>query len=230
MDSPDYIHTPFARPSPNPLDASAQALALSPSAGPPAWPGSDNSIRSSSTLSSVASPSEWSWSQASSSTGHSSPSSVGSSPLLGGDDCVRSPALLAYRDALQPATAAAARARRSFASRTADKFQQLHPQSHAFVLSFARTPCMAVQTTGSQMYASLDGWDTNHEDPAKEEPTIFDSVSWRSGPGADEERFDVYLCQSGRFSLGAVATDENVWGFSSPHWEKVGPFVFFDHM
>ena len=234
MDSPNHVQTPFVRPSPHPLDASAQALALSPSAGPPPRPrqGSDDSTASTSTAnSSVASPSEWSWSQkSSSSSGGSAASSIYSPEGASGDKLDDSPAPLLYRNSLQTATAAAARARRSFASRTAQQFQQLHPTSHAFVLSFARRPCVTVQTTGSQMYANLDAWDLKAEDHRKEEPTIFDSVGWSPGLGEEEERFDVYLCQSGRFSLGEVNNDENVWGFSSPQWEKVGHYVFFEHM
>lgn len=256
MDSPNYIQTPFVRPSPHPLDASAQALALSPSAGPPppvprAWRSADPSHSnsssstdsSSSTNSSTASPAEWSWSQNSTSSSSSAASSCYSPSSLSqagdGEDGVDGKAAAAaaatdepllYRNSLQPATSASAAARRSFASRTARDFQARHPTAHAFVLSFARTPRRTVQTTGSVMYANLDGWDLAAEDPDKEEPTIFGSVGWSAGPGEDTERFDVYLCQSGRFSLGEVANDENVWGFASPQWEKVGPYVFFEHM
>jgi len=220
--------TPFARPDPGSFDAAAQVLSTTPTAGPPLQtppivsPDLDargNPLDSPGlALERCCSPFSDAVSSCSTAPSIYSPGLECDEPTFGVAGATTAPAR------------ALAQRRRSFARRTASRFQEMHPTAHALVLNFDASTSRGVQTTGSRMYAARDAFHANAEDEAKEAPTVFDSVAFSPGEGQADERFDVYLCQSGRFSLGEVANDDKIWGFSSPQWEKVGPYVFFEHV
>lgn len=171
---------------------------------------SDESVNSSS---SAFSRSSWSWSRASSdsSSGRESPPTAeySNKPDAGAAPAAayRRPSLTKAGSVRSPAQASAALSRRAFAKRTAIEFQLLHPTSHAIVLNFALSP-RTCKLQGSRLYAHADRIIDADADDVEEKPLIFDSVRWSPGEGIEEERYDVYLFQSGRFSLDAVADDQ----------------------
>lgn len=228
--------SPFARPHPTSFDAAAQVLLTTPTTGPPARAASDPSPMPSPCASPSPPLSSAGLDARSCSPFSDAASDCSTAPSAcspGADECSE-PAPTCGASAVARAVAARDAAlgqrRRSFARRTARQFQALHPTAHALVLNFDAGASHAVQTTGSRMYAQRGAFDPDGEGDGADAPTVFDSVGFSPGPGQAEEQFDVYLCQSGRFSLGEVKGDERIWGFSSPQWEKVGPYVFFEHL
>lgn len=187
-------------PSPDSHCSQAEEFTKGAAPGPPSPP----PLRETSSSDSAISQASWNWSQTNSSTGETSPtSSIESS--CSGKARYRQPSIIenGVRSAPQ---AAAALSRRAFAKRTAIKFQLIHPTSHAICLNFpvSSTTC---RLQGSRLYADPGTFDIDSEDH-EEDPLVFDSVSWCAGPDLPEERYDVYLFQSGRFSLKEVENDE----------------------